>query len=62
MGHNRLGQLPKPRSERAGFLLPRFVNLFRNLTLSPNLRCDKDFARLGDILFLHDFLPSRDAS
>lgn len=48
-------------SEREGFDLPRFLNLCRNLSLSPNLRSDNDFARLGDILFLHGFLPSRDA-
>lgn len=44
-----------------GFDLPRFLNLFRNLSLSPNLRIDNDFTRLADVLFLHGFLPSRDA-
>ncbi len=48
-------------SEREGLVLAHFCNLFRNLTLSPNLRCDKDFARLADVLFLHGFLPSQDA-
>lgn len=48
-------------TEREGFNLPRFTNLFRMLTLSPNLRNDNDFARLADVLFLHGFLPCRDA-
>ncbi len=41
--------------------MPRILNLCRHLSLSSNLRNDNDFARLGDILFLHGFLPSRDA-
>jgi hypothetical protein len=53
--------LAKAGTEREGFDLARFANLFRMLTLSSNLRSDNDFARLGDILFLHVFLPSRDA-
>lgn len=48
-------------TERGGFDLARFLNLCRNLSLSPNLKSDNDFARLADVLFLHGFLPSRDA-
>jgi hypothetical protein len=48
-------------SEREGFDLSRFLNLCRCLSLSPNLLTDNDFARLADVLFLHGFLPSRDA-
>jgi hypothetical protein len=48
-------------TERGGFVLPRFLNLFRKLSLTPNLSRDNDFARLADLLFLHGFLPSRDA-
>lgn len=49
------------QTEREGFDLARFLNLCRNLSLSPNLKSDNDFARLADVLFLHGFLPSRDA-
>jgi hypothetical protein len=49
------------QSEREGFNMPRFLNLCRALSLSPNLRSDNDFARLADVLFLHGFIPSRDA-
>lgn len=48
------------QTERGGFNLPRMCKLCRNLALSPNLRTDKDFDRLNDILFLHDFLLSRE--
>lgn len=51
----------KVLTESAGLVLANFCNLFRNLTLSPNLRNDKDFARLADVLFLHGFLPFREA-
>lgn len=46
---------------KEGFDLARILNICRNLSLSPNLRSDNDFARLADVLCLHGFLPSRDA-
>ena len=48
-------------AERAGFDLPAFCNLCRALVLRLKLRDEKEFRRLVDVLFLHDFLPSRDA-
>lgn len=44
-----------------GFSLPRFLNLCRNLSLSPKLGTDNDFARLSAVLFLHGILRSREA-
>jgi hypothetical protein len=57
----RLPFFHEQRTEREGFVLPRFLKLCQQLVLSSNLRNDNDFARLADILFLHGFLPSRDA-
>ena len=44
-----------------GFDPARILNLCRSLSRSSKLRSDHDFARLGDVLFLHDYFPSRDA-
>ena len=48
-------------AERAGFDLPDFCNLCRHLCLRLNSKNDKEFERLVDVLYLHDFIPSRDA-
>ncbi|MBI5762490.1 MAG: PD-(D/E)XK nuclease family protein [Planctomycetes bacterium] len=55
------GWLLRRAPGREGFYLTRFLKLCLNLGLSPNFRNDNDFARLTDVLFLHGFLPSRDA-
>jgi hypothetical protein len=38
-----------------------FCKLAKALYLRLNSGTSKDYARLIDVLFLHDFLPSRDA-
>jgi len=48
-------------SEREGFPLDRFCKLFKTLVLRDNSSSDNELARLADVLFLHGFLPSRDA-
>jgi len=48
-------------TERGGVDRAVFCKLARALYLRLNSGSDKDFARLVDVLFLHDFLSSRDA-
>ena len=44
-----------------GFDRVAFCKLCKHLCLRLKARERKDFDRLADVLFLHDFLPSRDA-
>ena len=48
-------------AERAGFYLPTLCNVLNNLILQLNSNNSKDLDSLVDLLFLHDFLLSRDA-
>jgi len=48
-------------TERGGFDQPRVAKLLKNLCLRLKSLEAKDFDRLVDVLFLHGFLPSRDA-
>ena len=47
-------------AERVGVDLGRFCKVCIQLSLRLKSADDKDFRRLVDVLFLHDFLPSRD--
>lgn len=49
------------RTERGGLDQALFCKLAKALCLRLKSGSAKDFARLIDVLFLHDFLPSRDA-
>jgi len=48
-------------TERAGFYLPWLCKVLNNLILQLNSNDSKDLNSLIDLLFLHDFLLSRDA-
>jgi hypothetical protein len=48
-------------AERVGLNQAVFANLCRHLQLHLKSSNDKEFRRLVDVLFLHGFLPSRDA-
>ena len=48
-------------AERAGFDLPSLCKVLNNLVLQLNSNDSKDLDSLVDLLFLHDFLLSRDA-
>jgi hypothetical protein len=48
-------------TERAGFYLPSLCKVLNNLILQLNSNDSKDLNSLVDLLFLHDFLLSRDA-
>ncbi len=48
-------------TERAGFDLPSLCKVLNNLVLQLNSNDSKDLDSLVDLLFLHDFLLSRDA-
>ena len=47
-------------AERAGFYLPVFCNIIKQLWLQFKSCNDKDLKYLVDLLFLHGFLPFRD--
>ena len=47
-------------TERAGFDLPSLCKVLYNLILQLNSNDNKDINCLVDLLFLHDFLLSRD--
>ena len=46
--------------ERAGFYLPSLCKVLNNLILQLNSNDSKDLNSLVDLLFLHDFILSRD--
>ena len=49
-----------PPAERAGFELASFCKVLNELSLQLNSNDSKDLNSLVDLLFLHDFLLSRD--
>ncbi len=51
----------KKSTERAGFDLPSLCKILNNLILQLNSNDSKDLKSLVDLLFLYDFLLSRDA-
>jgi hypothetical protein len=48
-------------TERAGFDMPSLCKVLNNLILQLNSNDSKDLKSLVDLLFLYDFLLSRDA-
>lgn len=48
------------RTEKAGFYLPSLCKVLNNRILHLNSNGNKDLGSLADLLFLHDFLLSRD--
>jgi len=53
--------LLRQMAESEGFDLPAFCKLLTALSLRLKSGNDKEFRRLVDVLFLHDFIPFRDA-
>ena len=50
----------KNRTERAGFDLPSLCKIINHMILQLNTNDSKNLDCLVDLLFLHDFLLSRD--